>query len=242
HSLFGVEVDLDALLSPTHLVMFTGGLLLLTGPFRAHWVADPESAPSFREFLPALLSLALTAALVAFFFMYITPFRRQDYGTWVNELASGGDAEDLRIIGLAALLITNVLYMAPLLLVLRRWRPPFGTATVLLASMTTLIVAVDGFERWFLVLATLPGGLAADVLVRRLTPAAERPWTPRIVAAAASFVLWSAFFAVYQVVDGVGWTAELWVGAIVMATLSSLALGLLMFPPAVAGSPATDRP
>src|SRR5262245_12197016 len=54
HSLFGIEQNLAALLSPTHLVMFCGALLILTGPFRAGW-ADPRlRAPTISEFLPAL--------------------------------------------------------------------------------------------------------------------------------------------------------------------------------------------
>src|SRR5918992_2170806 len=33
HELFGIEADVEALLSPTHLVLALGGTLILSGPF-----------------------------------------------------------------------------------------------------------------------------------------------------------------------------------------------------------------
>src|SRR5439155_3988505 len=35
HQVFGIEVNLAALLSPTHLLLMTGGILAASGPFRA---------------------------------------------------------------------------------------------------------------------------------------------------------------------------------------------------------------
>ena len=70
HKLFGVEVSLAALLSPTHLLMLTGALLVMTGPFRAGWADGRQQAPSLREFLPTLGSLILVTALVAFFWLF----------------------------------------------------------------------------------------------------------------------------------------------------------------------------
>lgn len=38
HTFFGVEVDLEALLSPAHLLLFAGATLILTTPVRADGV------------------------------------------------------------------------------------------------------------------------------------------------------------------------------------------------------------
>ena len=35
HQLYGIEVDIEALVSPTHLLLMTGGILLASGPFRS---------------------------------------------------------------------------------------------------------------------------------------------------------------------------------------------------------------
>jgi hypothetical protein len=58
HQALGIEAGLDALLSPPHLLLFTGGLLLVTGPIRAglhrsHRAGQPDS---WRSAAPALLA------------------------------------------------------------------------------------------------------------------------------------------------------------------------------------------
>ncbi len=242
HSLFGIEAGLDALLSPSHLVMFTGALLMLTGPFRAGWADGRLQAPTLRQFLPTLLSLALAMALAAFFFQYVNPLRRDDYGTWVSAYATfvtrfqgaaDGLVENIQIVGLTSVLITNLLFVAPLLLVLRRWRPPFGTATVLFTALSALVGGLDAYARPWPLLAAAPAGLVADGLIRRLRPGAARPWAAYATAAATSAALWLAFFGVYHVAYGIGCTAELWAGSIVVAAISAFAVAVLVFPPRI---------
>src|SRR3954452_23440320 len=62
-TIFGIETRLKALLSPTHLLLFVGILLILTIPLRSACDSPDAvgSVPAFRPFLPALLSL--TAAV-----------------------------------------------------------------------------------------------------------------------------------------------------------------------------------
>ncbi len=62
HKIFGIEVGLDALLSPTHLVLFASGLLVLSTPWRSGY-----GSPS--RWLQ-VASLVLTTLLVAFFAIY----------------------------------------------------------------------------------------------------------------------------------------------------------------------------
>ncbi len=52
HLAFGVEAGIDALLSPSHLVLFTGGLLILTSAVRSRW--EPWLSP--RPWCPSSLS------------------------------------------------------------------------------------------------------------------------------------------------------------------------------------------
>lgn len=66
HLAFGIEVSLDALLSPTHLVLATGGLLILIGPLRAALAgAAPRAA--------GVLSLAFVLAVLAAFTQFASP-------------------------------------------------------------------------------------------------------------------------------------------------------------------------
>jgi hypothetical protein len=251
HSVLGIEASLAALLSPTHLVMFCGAVLVLTGPFRAAWADGRIQAPSLRQFLPAVLSLTLTVGLVSFFFQYVTPFRRENYGTWVTAFttlvtrfpgAAANFREQLAIVGVTSVLITTLVYVAPVLLALRRWRLPFGTATILWGSVTGLVGGIDAFNRPAKLAAGLLAGVAADVLLRKLRPSGARPWSAHAWAAAAAGALWGIFFAVYQTFYGIGWEAELWTGSIVTAMIAAVGASLLAFPPSipVPAGPATS--
>lgn len=61
HMLFGIEVDVEALLSPTHLLLATGIMLIVSGPLRATWRRpDAESVQHWVSQFPMLISLTLT--------------------------------------------------------------------------------------------------------------------------------------------------------------------------------------
>lgn len=61
HRLFGIEVAIDALVSPTHLLLGAGGLLILSTVLRAQGVlSDQQGAWTW----PARLSLVLTLAVL----------------------------------------------------------------------------------------------------------------------------------------------------------------------------------
>ncbi|HEX7167150.1 MAG TPA: hypothetical protein VF230_09235 [Acidimicrobiales bacterium] len=73
HQVFGIEADLETLLSPTHLLLMTGGLLMLTAPIRWAWTSDDVGdRPTMGTFAPVLVGTTLTVSVVTFFFMYMS--------------------------------------------------------------------------------------------------------------------------------------------------------------------------
>jgi hypothetical protein len=139
--------------------------------------------------------------------------------------------EGIEIVGIASVLVTTVIYLAPVLLVLRRWRPPFGSVAILWTAVTVAVEGIDAFHWWPLVAAAPAAGLGVDVLIRRLDPSPADPWPFRAVAAIAPVTLWLAFFAVYQAAYGVGWKPELWAGTTTMSALVGLGASVLVVPP-----------
>jgi hypothetical protein len=237
HLRFGVEVGIEAQFSPTHIGLFLGALLIFTTPFRAAWSSsEPGPAPTLRAFLPALLSLTWTTLMVQFLFLYVSAFRED-----APSLAQGRPGATLttipsyleitRVRGLVSVLVTNLLLLGPLLLVLRRWRPPFGSAALLFGTVAALVVVVDELARGELVLVALAGGLAADWLIVGSAPWPNRARAHRAVAIGTPLVLWASYFLAVQVRWGVAWPAELWAGSVLFAALGGLALSLLMVPP-----------
>jgi hypothetical protein len=232
HSLLGIEADVEALLSPPHLLLFLGVVLISTTPWRAAWSWPGPAAPSFRVFLPVLLSVVATAMFVAFFLLHLSPFSDWAPTSARAALFTGHEQRELfQSHGVAEILVTTAALLLPLLLLVRRWRPPFGSATVLFTTVAVLTSAIFDFRQGALVLAGLVGGLTADLLVGWLRPAASRPGAVRALATAVPAALWLPYFGLVAARYGLGWPATLWAGSVVLASLAGLALGLLAAPP-----------
>jgi WD40 repeat protein len=74
HTLFGIEADVQALLSPTHLILATGLFLMVTGPLRAAWARRRDDrALSWASGAPVLVVLALMLSMMMFFTQFAHP-------------------------------------------------------------------------------------------------------------------------------------------------------------------------
>src|SRR5687768_6353833 len=74
HTAFGIEVDMEALISPAHLLLVITHLLMISTPLRAAWISKMPRRVGWREFAPAALSLTASVALVTFITPYGVPF------------------------------------------------------------------------------------------------------------------------------------------------------------------------
>ena len=232
HLTFGIEQDLETLLSPTHLLLMTGGLLMLSAPIRWAWTAaDMGDRPSLRTFAPALIGMSLAVSVVTFFFMYLA-------AAW--PIASN-DGDEAQAFGIASVLARNTMVVAPLLFLLRRWTTPFGSATVMFGVTAVLMAALQGFEGGYMVLPFVIAGVFADLLIRQLDSEPGDPRAARLVGALVPLVLWTSFFAVNATAYSFRWPAEIWTGATFLAALSTYALAIFMHPAraavAASGSP-----
>ena len=80
HTLFGFEIGTEQVLSPTHLVLATSGILMMTGPLRAAMRRpDTRGAQGWSKLLPMLLSVIALLLMFTFFTEFAHPFVR----TWV---------------------------------------------------------------------------------------------------------------------------------------------------------------
>jgi hypothetical protein len=234
HTLYGEEQGLARLISPFHLVLFTGASLLVSSSLRAAW-SGPTSArvPGLRAFWPVVLSTTLVVAMAAFFFQYVSPVVAWRRPALAVLPATSPFAETVQVYELLGLLVHNLLFIAPVLLLLLRWQTPLGTFTVMAGSVALLLSTQTELGLVGLVGAAVLGGAAADLAVAALRPSPQRPWAARSVALIAPAVYWTAHFALLRAGYGVSWELEIWLGSVVWASLSGLTLALLMWPPAV---------
>lgn len=214
HTVFGVETSLDALLSPTHLMLWLGLLAMGSAPLRAAWSdRDHDDAATIRRFAPVLASLILAISGVAFFLEYVWMPVNTTLPQVIYVPAGAGEFE--AAYGVAGIIISTVVMMAAVLLVSRRWATPVGTITALLLIPNVLMAI--GFDNDLDALpAVLLAGLVADALIRLETPRL-------VLAAATPFVLWAGYFVlVGRLGAGLAWPPEIWAGAIVFAMLIGL--------------------
>jgi hypothetical protein len=236
HVAFGVETGIDALVSPTHLVLLTGGALVLTTPLRAGWARpiDPHG-PALRSEFPAVMSLALVTALAAFFLLYASVFTRPAAAgelTRIPEGAPGHDAAELpAVAGLAGYLVTTVLLVAPLLLAQRVGRRPPGAVLLVVGVVSWLSAAVAGFEEYGVVAAFAVSVAAAAVeLVLRAVDKTQSSDALRLVVLAATVpaLLWPAQLVAVALTEGVRWPVELWSGVVGLSVLVAVSLGVVL--------------
>ncbi|MBI3457078.1 MAG: hypothetical protein HY002_14975 [Candidatus Rokubacteria bacterium] len=256
HELLGFDAGVEAPFSPPHLILLTGGLLVTSAPLRAVWSRTGSFAPTLREILPTLWSLTLTTALVVFFLHYHTVFFRNvtPARPFVDSLARFTEAHDARtsmvealtrlgppafpyryytvLAGTACVLITNLILMTPVLLLIRRWRPPFGSVTILFTVVAALTSVLAGFRDVAMLIVALVGGVAGDVLIAALRPSdPDRMAAFRVVAMLIPLALWATYFIVVTLAyGGLGWTPALWSGTTLMACLGGLGLSVIIAP------------
>jgi Tol biopolymer transport system component len=90
HTVFGFEVDVEALLSPTHLLLAASGLLMIGGPLRSassRLAATRADARSWRLAGPFVIPLAMAFAILIAFTQYANPI----VDVWASNAAAGAD-------------------------------------------------------------------------------------------------------------------------------------------------------
>lgn len=233
HLLFGIEQSVEALLSPTHLGLALGGGLVATGPLRAAWRRrDGAGAGSWMHLGPAILSLILTLSMLTFFTEYASPFVNPWPVYPADFLAGYGPA-----IGITDILLHTAMLMSFVLLALHRWRLPLGVFTLIFTLNTGLMAVFNPEVVLWLLPCALLGGLAADLLYKRLQPAEQRRESIRIFAFAVPALLYLFYFLNLAIVEPlrfqsrITWSVHFWAGSIVLAGIVGFLLSYGMFPP-----------
>jgi hypothetical protein len=232
HEAFGVEADIAALLSPTHLLLMTGGVVMVSGPVRAAWAAPGPRVVTGVQLWPVLVSITLAVSVICFFLMYLSPFRGNNVGQPRN-LSPDFEwlVEQAQVKSISGVLVTSTLLVGALLLVLRRWLPPFGAFTAMFGAVGVGMSALDTFERWPLGLCAFVGGIAADVLVVTLRPGPDDVRSVRVTAGLVPLALWIAYFVVFKVFYDLPWTVHMWTGTIFLTAVGGVLLSVLAYPP-----------
>lgn len=235
HTLFGIEKQVEALYSPTHLILATAALLMVTGPLRAAWRRDKSTtrlseqlrAPALAQ-APMVLSLTLTLSVLTFFTQVAYPIAN----LWgINNPFP--DPELNQEMGVVSLQLSAVLVTGCVLFVLNRFKLAPGALSLVIGLNTLAMGALydQGAYPLLPVLAVMAAGVLADGLVQFLAPSPTRPMALRVFAFVFPVLLSGFYLVALELTQGVWWAIHLSAGSIVTSGGIGLLLSYLTVPP-----------
>jgi hypothetical protein len=259
HSLYGFEINVEAIVSPPHLALFFGGLLVSSTGIRSMW-AKRDLAPDMRTFAPALMSAILFTGILTFITMYTSALMTNVAPTsaFVNDIKQNfhdtvtnqtiGLTEGLRGYGdnlfpyhyytvshaLASMVITTLVLLGPTLLILRRWRVPFPAFTIMYLVVGLMNCIMTQYRDAWILIPLVIAGLTVDLLQRGLVRGPSDRLTLggiRLIGPVAAAALWFSYYAVMAIHLGIGWRPPTWVGANVLGVMAGFGVAFLVAPP-----------
>jgi hypothetical protein len=210
HLLFGIELTISALLSPTHILLMFAVVLIVTGPLRSGW---------------------WSASRVLSMFTFFSQFDQPVINLWPapnpsTDLLSPERSQELGILGL---MMQTAAITGIILYLLRRFTLPTGAITILVGFNGLLLSALQGNFDMFLV--ALIGGMLTDLLMLRLRRATLQTERLRLIAFVAPVVVSGLYLVDLRFTRGITWPIHLWTGATVVCGFVGLLLSYLAFPP-----------
>lgn len=229
HTLFGIEEDFEALVSPTHLLLGAGLALIVSAPLRAAW--RRPGGCGWRELGPALLSLCLLTAVFTFFMMFSHPLMSVIGGARHNHFSS--DIGQMG--GIVSLIVIGGLLLGPIFVALRRWRLPVGTLILVWGVNCLAMATVDWGLPYHAALTgvVVVAVIICDWLLQRAQGLLPSRQGLRVFAFVAPALLFGAYFFALLLTEGSRWSIHLIGGAIVLPGIAGWLLSYVAWPPAV---------
>jgi hypothetical protein len=221
HLAFGVEVGIDALVSPTHLLLLIGGVLLLTSPLRSGLTRLRAGRTAVLSRV-TVVATATAAALVGFFLSYVSVFTEPGAIvplTHIPESEPGHQAAELpAAAGLGGYLLTTLLLVLPYVLLRRAGRLPTGSITILVAFVALPAAALTQMTYASAALGSVTVAVLLDVALHRF----ELP--ARAVATLLPGLVWAGQLTGLALSGYLAWPIQLWAGVVVLSMLLSYLL------------------
>jgi hypothetical protein len=225
HTVFGIELSTDALLSPSHLVLGVGIALIVSGPLLAAWRRGASGGLAAQ--LPAVLSLTALLSLFTFFSLFAGP-----YSTVIGTGARPSEATLVR--SLLGMYLFSALVVGLALVALRRGTLPIGSLTVLLGLNGVAMILMRGHApldvQVSFTLVAIAAGAIGDLLLWRLRPSDARPFQLHAFAFALPVVYLAIYLAVVVLRVGSGWTVHALTGMVMLCGVVGLLVSFLAAP------------
>jgi hypothetical protein len=229
HQIFGIEVNVEALLSPSHLLLLSGGLLMACGPIvstlaRENLMKRSQSSKgTWAAVGPIVLTMAFVISVMQFFLMYLSPFENGIFARAEADVAlnEGGTwlVAELRNHGIASIFLFTLTFVLATLWLVRNVTIPTGTFFVMWFIPSVLQTLLSNFST----VRTLIGPFVAAFLAELTWPSIrDRVRHVGLLAgwlAALMLVLWLGFFLGVRLYGPLSFQVEFWMGIPTFAAL-----------------------
>lgn len=225
HTVFGIELSTDALLSPSHLLLGLGIALIVSGPLLAAWRRGTSGGLAAQ--LPAVLSLTALLSLFTFFSLFAGPYS--------SVIGTGARPSETTLVrSLLGMYLFSALIVGLALVALRRGTLPIGSLTLLLGLNGIAMILMRGHapldvQVTFAAVA-LASGAIGDVMLWRLRPSDSRPLQLHVFAFALPAVYLAIYLAVVVLRIGSGWTVHELTGMVTLCGVVGLLISFVAAP------------
>ena len=230
HEIFGTEVDVEALLSPSHLVLAFSGWLIVSSPFREAW--SDESVPygrSPRAIFSLFISVIAMLSVLTFFLQFVHPIPTFYFFSGRGPAPETLGWWALQELGIVSILLNSALIAGFVFFIMKRWRLPLGSYTSILAinGFAMGFVSDTGISIQYLatmaVIAYAGAGLIIDILVFAVS-GKQANQIPRVFAFSVPAVISASVLGTFAIIEGLWWSIHLWLGVIFMSGIGGIFL------------------
>jgi hypothetical protein len=236
HTFFGIEDRVEAVTSPTHLVIGCGVLLVLSAPIRSA-LQQRATLTTLRSQLPLLFALATWLEFIhlgtayaldpAAARMYAPPdatLYGPDYftnTTWVSFKTGSG---------VAIIILQALILMGPTLWMVARFRLAPGALAIFFVAGNCMIAATLSGDTPLLftyICMSIAAGIVGDVVIARLHPTATRAVAFGLFGVLTAGAYYATYVLVTALTGGIWWSWTLTLGGIVWSMLCGLSLSFV---------------
>ena len=222
HTLFGIELGTDALLSPSHLALGLGISLIVSGPLLAAW--RRRASGGLAALLPAVLSLTALLSVFTFFSLFAGPYS--------GVLGSGPRPSSAVLVRtLLGMYLFSAFVVGAALVALRRGTLPIGSLTVLFGVNAVAMILMQGHAPLEIQVAfslvAFAAGAVGDVMLWRLRPTDARRLQLYVFAFLLPVVYFTLYLGVVVATVGSSWTVHALTGMVVLSGVMGLLLSFV---------------
>jgi hypothetical protein len=229
HTRFGVEVSVEALVSPPHLFVLVGLVCLLMSPVYILWKQDQRKLGLVPSLI-AVCSVTITLLVVMLFTGFLSPLvgGMELQPGYIEPLVGESPMIYDQVRGLGITIWTTVLVVAGFMLIFTKFKLFPGVTLVGFASLAVPSFFVVSEETWPVAAAFAVTGLLTEVSLLLFARPTLGKFGAGFTGALIGFGLWFSVFKFLENDSRLLWETTLWTGTASLSGLVGFVIGSLL--------------